>query len=77
MNGRAVTLYSRRGCHLCEDAELLLGRLGCDLTVVDVDAEPALQSRYGDEVPVLVMAGQPVLSGILREEAVRAALGSL
>ena len=69
-----VTLYTRAGCHLCEDAEALLRRLGYDVTPVDVDADRGLQARYGDEVPVLAVNGRVVLSGIIREQAVRKAL---
>ncbi len=70
-----ITLYTRAGCHLCEDAEALLRRLGYDVTPVDVDADPELQARYGEEVPVLTVDGRVVLSGNIREPAVRKALG--
>ncbi len=69
-----LTLYTRAGCHLCEDAEALLQRLGYAAALVDVDADPLLQARYGEEVPVLAVDGRAVLSGIIREQAVRAAL---
>ncbi len=74
MNGNAVTLYVRDGCHLCEDAEALLRRLGREPVLVDVDSDPALQARFGAEVPVLAVNGRVVLSGVIGEGAVRAAL---
>jgi glutaredoxin len=74
MGNREITLYTRRGCHLCEDAETLLRRLGYRYSAIDVDADSSLQVRYGDEVPVLAVDGQPVVSGIIRESAVRSAL---
>ena len=58
-----LTVYSRRGCHLCED---LLGELEplvsrrARLRVCDVDTDEALRSRYGPRVPV-VCAGDEEL----------------
>jgi hypothetical protein len=54
---RALILYSRPGCHLCEDlaeqlAPLLRGR--ATLEIVDVDSSVALERRYGLRIPVLV-----------------------
>ena len=62
---RAVTLYSRSGCHLCADAEAVLrsvldqvrGEAPFELTVVDVDSDPALADRYGVRVPVVAVDG--------------------
>lgn len=57
-------LLSRQGCCLCEGlAERLTGlEPAPQVQLVDVDADPALQSRYGLEVPVLMVPtpnGQP------------------
>ena len=76
MHARTITLYTRQGCHLCQDAEALLRRLGCSVTSVDVDADEALAARYGHEVPVLLLDGYPVLSGIIREGDVLAAFAA-
>jgi len=77
-----VCVYTRRGCHLCENAERLLAdrrrRYRFTLEAVDVDADPALAERYGAEVPVVVLNGKvrfrgrvnPVLlDRLLRAEA--------
>jgi glutaredoxin len=57
-----VTLYSRPGCHLCEAAEETVARvcaeLGEQYVVVMVDDDPALQRRFGDEVPVTFVDGR-------------------
>jgi glutaredoxin len=74
MGDHRITIYTRHGCHLCDDAETLLRRLGFQYIAIDVDTDSALQSRYGDEVPVIAVDGRPILSGIIQEEAVRAAL---
>ena len=54
----ALTLYSRTWCHLCEDMQAGLQTLqSCltfDLTVIDVDSDPALEQRFGEWVPVLM-----------------------
>jgi len=53
-----LTLYGRTYCHLCEDMlrslESLQDELQFSVETVDVDADPALESRYGEFVPVLV-----------------------
>jgi hypothetical protein len=53
-----LRLLSRPGCHLCEEMRAvvlpLVERSGGSLEVVDVDADPALSERWGDEIPVLL-----------------------
>ena len=53
-----LTLISRSYCHLCHDMEVSLAPLaaefGAMVTVVDVDADPALEARYDELVPVLL-----------------------
>ena len=53
-----LLLYSRQGCCLCEGLEqkLLALEPRPNLSVIDVDGDPALQARYGLEVPVLALA---------------------
>ena len=55
-----LTLYSRNYCHLCDEmiaALLVLQDIAAfNLEVVDVDADPELEQRLGERVPVL-MAG--------------------
>jgi hypothetical protein len=54
----ALVLYTRQGCCLCEGLEERLRALDPPppLTLVDVDGDPALQARYGLEVPLLAAA---------------------
>ena len=73
------TLYSRSWCHLCEDmlaALRLLEPPGApfDIDVIDVDADPALEARFNELVPVLYGdLGEPELCHyFLDEAAVRA-----
>lgn len=75
-----LTLYSRPGCHLCEEllAELTpLLRPGVAVETVDVDSSVALERRYGLRIPVLV-AGDIEISGYpLDGDSVRRYLASL
>jgi len=54
-----VTLYTRRDCHLCDEAKTAIRASGVevDLREVDVDTDPDLVSRYGTDVPVIVVDG--------------------
>jgi glutaredoxin len=56
-----VTLYTRAGCCLCEDAKQVLvatrARAVFDFEEVDIDAEPELRRLYNDEVPVIAING--------------------
>ena len=53
-----VVLYTRQGCHLCDDARVLLERHGLRPTCVDVDADPQLRERFNDCVPVVEIDGK-------------------
>jgi glutaredoxin len=54
---RDITLYTRPGCHLCEEAKAsmapLLREFGAVLREVNVDEDPELSERYGEDVPVI------------------------
>jgi glutaredoxin len=56
-----VTIYSRLGCHLCEDAEATLislqNELSFDIEVIDIDKDPELVKLYSDQVPVIHIDG--------------------
>ena len=54
---RDVTLYSRPGCHLCEEAKAaiapLLREFGAVLREVNIDEYAILKERYGWAIPVI------------------------
>lgn len=58
-------LYSRAGCHLCEDAEAALDKLGWLYTRTDISGDPELERLYGWDVPVLVRGGAVLLKGVI------------
>ena len=58
-----IEVFSRRGCHLCEQlidelAPLVRGRL--ELEVKDVDENEQWRNAYGELVPVVHYKGQEV-----------------
>ena len=56
--GSNVVLYARHGCHLCEEAEELLRRHNVVATIVDIDTDPDLSSRFDTCVPVVEIDGR-------------------
>lgn len=73
---RRLVLYSRRYCHLCEEMLAALKSLdpGLSPEIRDVDADPALEARYGDDVPVLMLGDVELSRHRLDPERVRAYL---
>jgi glutaredoxin len=71
-----VILYTRQGCHLCDDAHALLVRHGLRPQLVDIDADPALRARYTDCVPVVEIDGQERFRGRINEVLLRRLLGA-
>jgi len=57
-----VTLITRQGCHLCDDASLLLrelrDELGYGYDELDVDADRDRRNEYSDRVPVILIDGK-------------------
>ena len=56
-----LTVYSRAYCHLCDDMiaglRSLQARFRFSVTIVDVDSDEALETLYGEDVPVLTHRG--------------------
>jgi hypothetical protein len=73
-----VTLLSRAGCHLCDDARPVVAAVAADVEVawdeLDVDADPALAKEYGDRVPVVLIDGREHAYWRVDESRLRAAL---
>jgi glutaredoxin len=57
-----VTVYSRHGCHLCEDAvktlESMREELAFEIELIYIDDSPELERLYGNEVPVIHINGE-------------------
>ena len=57
-----VTIYSRAGCHLCEDALNILkglqGELNFEIEVIDIAGKADLEKLYGEQIPVIHINGE-------------------
>ena len=67
-----LTLYTRPGCHLCDEMKALITRLGQRrgfvLREIDISAERSLDQRYGHDIPVLLVDGVEVARHRIRED---------
>jgi thiol-disulfide isomerase/thioredoxin len=60
----ALRIYSRPGCHLCDDMKALVRRvvertrLPVAIEEIDISGDPDLEARYGVEIPVLMVNGR-------------------
>ena len=56
-----VTIYSRQGCHLCDDAhntlESMREELKFEIEVINIDEDAELIKLYSDQVPVIHIDG--------------------
>ena len=72
---REVTLYTRPGCHLCEEAKVaiapLLREFGAALREINIENDPALEERYGWEIPVVFIGPRKVAKHRVDEEQFR------
>ena len=59
---REVTLYTRPGCHLCEEAKAamapLLREFGASLREVNIEQDAVLEERYGWDIPVIFIGAR-------------------
>ena len=59
---REVTLYTRPGCHLCEEAKTaispLLSEFGALLLEVNIQGDAVLEERYGLDIPVIFIGAR-------------------
>jgi glutaredoxin len=62
-----VLLFTRNGCHLCEEAEALLVRHGLAPLKIDVDSDSQLREKYDTCVPVVVIDGKERFRGRVNE----------
>jgi glutaredoxin len=69
---RQVLLYSRPGCHLCEDAadllEQLAHRIPIAITEVNILGDIDLYERYKHSIPVVALAGGATLAAPIRAD---------
>ena len=73
-----LTLYSRPGCHLCDEMQAVVDRLGSrvplELNVVDISTDPMLEKQFGAEIPVLLVDGRKAAKFRVTEDALEKVL---
>jgi glutaredoxin len=78
---REVTLYTREGCHLCEEAKAgilpMVSEFGATLREVDIDDDPILHDRYTNDVPVIFLGSKMVAQHRLEPAQLRRQLQHL
>ena len=71
----ALTLYSRPGCHLCDEMKTVINRVAqstpLHLDEIDISSRADLEERYGLEIPVLFVAGKKAAKYRIGEEELR------
>lgn len=71
----ALTLYSRPGCHLCDLMKDTIKNVAHDVPLtleeVDISTDPALEARYGLEIPVLLVDGRKAAKYRVSEQELR------
>jgi hypothetical protein len=73
-----LSLYTRPGCHLCEEMKEVVRRIAEDvplqLNEIDISGNTHLEQRYGTEIPVLLVEGSKVAKYRIAEGELRRAL---
>jgi len=68
-----ITLYSRPGCHLCEEARQALERVRAqapfELDEIDIETDDALHARYLERIPVVAVDGEELFQYFVDESA--------
>ncbi len=73
----ALTLYSRPGCHLCDDMKAVVERVvpsiaeSVTLAIVDISTDASLEAAYGLEIPVLMVNGKKAAKYRIGEDDLR------
>lgn len=56
-----VTIYSKPGCHLCEEVKEAIMRSGCPVTfrleIINIEDDAQLYARFEDDIPVIFING--------------------
>jgi glutaredoxin len=72
-----LTIYSRPGCHLCDDMKAVVKQVVRDvgesasIDEVDISTDPALEALYGLEIPVLMIDGKKAAKYRVTEDALK------
>ena len=70
----SLVLYGRPGCHLCDEARVVLERIGHPFEEVDIESDDELLARYLERIPVIALDGAELYDFFVNEVEVRARL---
>lgn len=77
--GGRITVYSRSGCHLCEEALAELAPIAAEartaIDEVDIEQDDALHRAHLERIPVVLVDGVEICTFFVEHGPVRAALG--
>ena len=77
-----LTLYSRPGCHLCDEMKAVVTRVVNELETpvtideVDISTDADLEARYSLEIPVLLIDGRKAAKYRIADDALRRILNA-
>jgi glutaredoxin len=66
-----ITLYGRPGCHLCDEARVVLERIGTPFAEIDIESEDGLLKRYVERIPVVTLDGEELYDFYVDEPDLR------
>jgi len=66
-----LVLYGKPGCHLCDDARVVLERVGAPYAEVDITSDDALHAAYLERIPVVTLDGEEQFEYFVDEAALR------
>jgi hypothetical protein len=71
----ALTIYSRPGCHLCDEmkavVDLVARSVPFTIDIIDISDDPQLEARYGLEIPVLLINASKAAKYRVTEDELR------
>jgi glutaredoxin len=72
-----LTIYSRPGCHLCEEMKATVQRAAgvsrepVKIDEIDISTDADLEARYGPDIPVLLVDGKKAAKYRVTEQELR------
>jgi glutaredoxin len=69
-----LTLFTRPGCHLCDDAREVLLRVGAPFDEVNIETDDALHARMLERIPVVALDGDELFEHFVDEDVLRTRL---
>ncbi len=70
-------LFSRPGCHLCDDARAALERVGARYEEIDITTDDALHAAYLERIPVVALDGRELFEFFVDESRLAELAGTV